>query len=248
MMSGVKQLDKIVYSIEIDQLNTRDFFDASLDSSSSSSSLNLIVTFKNEAALLRAHTARQLFDIRVKAHRRDSEDAWLHVFLSVHANPIIYEPLSFEQPMYAVSLESEATADAQEDLPFVQPRLKQSNKQNIVFSLFQSGEKGAFPFLVDTNTGAIRLERSRVDENMFLKESVFSFSVKATYKKLLEEEETNAGESYFRDYMIPAFAKVQVSFKLTARRVVPEITGHILSPLLTRIREAWVFIKLKYLL
>ena len=137
------------------------------------------------------------------------------------------EPLSFEHPIYTAFI-----YDDEDILNVLRPKLKKPSAKSsleIVFSLFQSGEKNALPFLIDSRTGEINLNVNDCDEEMFLNEKVYSFGIKATYKKLLLLNTGNEKDSYLHDYMIPAFAKIQISFKHKSIKT-PHINVDILAP------------------
>jgi hypothetical protein len=161
------------------------------------------------------------------------DKSYLNIYLRVNGDDMTpLEPLSFEHPIYTTIVHD----DDDTTLNVLRPKLKSPNQKvnkpsssssslEIVFSLFNSETRDALPFLIDARTGEINLNLNECNAEMFTSERVYTFGIKATYKKLLrvkevheeeEEEEVKAKEEsfyYFHDYMIPAFAKVQISFK-----------------------------------
>ena len=228
--------DKIEYKAESGDSVNRDYFDFSL-LKISTAKLKLVVKFKSEALLLKAYNANTVFELTVRAEFSEktplfeADDTFLRISLHINAEDLIpLEPLAFEQPIYSIAYENEAEEE-KETIELLRPMLKKlSLKQDIVFSIFQSEGSNTqthLPFFIDDHTGAISLKRNELDEEKF-----YSFGIKATYKKLTSSPNKDSA-NYYHDYMIPAFAKVQISFK---RKVVkpPAIQHAIQSPFISK--------------
>ena len=120
---------------------------------------------------------------------------YLSIYLRVNGDDMTpLEPLSFEHPIYTTIVHD----DDDTTLNVLRPKLKSPNKANkptsssspdIVFSLFNSETTDALPFLIDARTGEINLNLNECDAAMFSSERVYSFGIKATYKKLLRVKE-----------------------------------------------------------
>ena len=174
----------------------------------------------------------------------------------------LLKPLDFEYPIYSIAVENNLNTDDVLLQPKLKDgngaseivfSLFQNELNNNQDSLAKSTNFKELPFYVDETTGVIKLKKliyeSEYDEsgelsfssmaNLNNDEKFYSFGIKATYKKLASlntsQSLTSRSESanYYYDYMIPAFAKVQISVKKEQIKA-PVIHREIISPFVSK--------------
>ena len=143
-------------------------------------------------------------------------------------------PLDFERSLYSIVIAPPSRVRGGADNNggvVLQPKLRSQDSTrvgptgDIVFSLLDTAqyEASTFPFDVDQNTGAIRFLPTRDTTTTNNNNAFYSFGLKATYKTLTPPA-TQSQTQYYTDYMIPAFAKIQIAIGPTApiAQPVPE--------------------------
>lgn len=147
--------------------------------------------------------------------------------------------------MYSVSIENSMQSPLDINDTIIEPKLKSAPSSNfssssIVFSLFNDNDTSSLvslPFAVDESTGVIRLRKPLSSHpGQDDKEKLFAFGIKATYRHL-EHQSTS---SYY-SYMLPAYAKIQISVRspstakdLLAPRPNLSVRADIISPFVSR--------------
>lgn len=169
--------------------------------------------------------------------------------------------MDFEYPIYSVSIENTNQNQIEINDTVLEPKLKSSQQSkstnnSIIFTLLlndnnnnnelpqQSSSNMSeenFPFYVDSNTGVIRLRRPILDELSSSTEKLYNFGIKATYRSLDSSSSlinSNQSTSSYYNYMLPAFAKIQISLRsLNSKDLLkPQviIRNEILSPFISR--------------
>ncbi len=134
-------------------------------------------------------------------------------------NTDLFKPLDFELPIYTAILMDNLTANT----VVLQPKLKDSvNNSQIVCSLTREHKANqtndliedddvSLPFFLNEVDCSIQLKQNSYDLIKELnKDEFYSFGIKATYKNL---KNTSKLINYYYDYMIPAFAKIQIRIR-----------------------------------
>lgn len=207
------------------------------------------VNFNSESSLLRAYELKMRLHYRIVAYfsvnatdqfdlLNNNGSTALDLTLNVDDMRILnLKPLDFEYPIYSVSIEND---NIEVNDTVLEPRLKHASTTSpIVFGLILNEDtpnRTEFPFYIDESTGVIRL-KSHVWTDDFGAESsnekLFNFGIKATYRSL-----SSAGQedNYYLSYMIPAFAKIQISVRNREDSYVkyPVIRSQLISPFISR--------------
>ena len=211
--------DRINYKIEDGfYFINKEYFNLSLND------LTLKVEFKNKNMLEKAFNLNKLFNFKISAFSSNTEqyeikrNASLNVILRVEENKVksikqknekkVLKPLDFEKPIYSIVITNLNNLEQ----VLLQPKLKNSDdidldSNEIMFSLYDETSDD-FPFKINDSNGEIMLSRKIWKNNDdYEDEKFFSFGIQATYRDLVNNTKN------FYDYMIPAFAKIQISFK-----------------------------------
>lgn len=125
----------------------------------------------------------------------------------------MFKPLDFEYPIYTTVIMDNLTANSL----VLQPKIKDAlNNSQIICSLIQNNNNNnkkneELPFYLDEENCSILLKQDTYELiTQINKEESYSFSLKATYKNL---KNTSKLINYYYDYMIPAFAKIEIKVK-----------------------------------
>ncbi len=214
--SKFDSFDRINYKIEDGfYMINKEFFNMSLNG------LNLKIEFRNKNMLEKAFNLNKLFNFKVSAFSLNTEqfeikrNASLNIILRVEENKVkiikqknekkVLKPLDFEEPIYSIVI-----TDLKKVL--LQPKLKNSaeidfDSNEIMFTLHEETSDD-FPFKINDANGEITLLRNIWENNdEYEDEKFYSFGIKATYRDMINSTKN----SY--DYMIPAYAKIQISFR-----------------------------------
>jgi hypothetical protein len=234
----------------------------------SNGQLRLDVNFTTEQIMNRAFEQNSAFSFKIlpfiqTRFLEENPDCIYELSNSTSLNVLLkindlekkkFKPLEFEYPIYSILIDNSLNSDQM----VAEPRLKEVlENMPVVFTLLVKDENdkmvtetssNQLPFYVDTDNGRIHLKKSIQEifnsstEDSKL-EKTFSFGIKATYKQLImnrsEISLSNSKTNYYFDYIIPAFAKIEIKLrrepiKKKKFKQIPKVELEFLTPFVSK--------------